>query len=81
LIGMGAILSIRSEIGDGSVVAEGAVVKFNQVIDRLIMVAGNPVRKIRDIKQKDREWWEYSKKLYVNLAHKYIKLGMEKVRA
>lgn len=80
LIGMGAILSIRSEIGNGSTVAEGAIVKFSQQIGDYIMAAGNPARRIRDINQKDRDWWSYSKKLYVDLAHKYLRLGIEEIK-
>ncbi|MCX8109884.1 MAG: gamma carbonic anhydrase family protein [Syntrophorhabdaceae bacterium] len=79
LIGMGAILSIRSEIGNGSIVAEGAIVRLGEQIGDDIMIAGNPARKIRGVNQKDREWWLYSKKLYVDLAHKYLRLGMERV--
>lgn len=80
LIGMGAILSIRSEVGNGSTVAEGAIVKFSQQIGDYIMAAGNPARRIRDINQKDRDWWSYSKKLYVDLAHKYLRLGIEEIK-
>ena len=41
-IGMGAVLSIRSEIGRASVVAEGAIVKQGQKVPESIVVAGNP---------------------------------------
>ncbi|HOV89100.1 MAG TPA: gamma carbonic anhydrase family protein [Syntrophorhabdaceae bacterium] len=79
LIGMGAILSLRSEIGKNSTVAEGAIIKNNQVIGSSIMVAGNPARKIRETNEKDRKFWEYTKNLYVELAHKYLRLGIEKI--
>lgn len=79
LIGMGAILSIRSEIGNNSTVAEGAIIKNSQVIGDSTVVAGNPCRKIRDITQKDKQFWEYSKRLYVELAHKYLRLGIERI--
>jgi carbonic anhydrase/acetyltransferase-like protein (isoleucine patch superfamily) len=78
-IGMGAILSIRSEIGCGSVVAEGGVVKQGQVIPESIVVAGNPAKKIKDVLQKDVEFWNRARQIYVNLAEKYCRLGMEKV--
>jgi len=78
-IGMGAILSIRSEVDDGSVVAEGAVVPKGKKIQGGIVVAGNPAKKIRDITDKDRKFWEYSVKLYVNLARMYLAWGMEKM--
>jgi carbonic anhydrase/acetyltransferase-like protein (isoleucine patch superfamily) len=78
-IGMGAILSIRSEIGRGSVVAEGAVVKQGQTIPEGEVVAGNPARKIKDMSQKDIDFWSYSRQIYVDLAAKYCMIGMEKI--
>jgi carbonic anhydrase/acetyltransferase-like protein (isoleucine patch superfamily) len=78
-IGMGAILSIRSEISDGTTVAEGTIVKREQKIPAGIIVAGNPAKKIRDMSQKEKEFWDYSRDLYVDLAHKYCKIGMERI--
>jgi carbonic anhydrase/acetyltransferase-like protein (isoleucine patch superfamily) len=78
-IGMGAVLSIRSEIGVGSVVAEGAVVKQGQVITESIVVAGNPARKIKDMSDKDIDFWKHSRQIYVDLAQKYLKIGMQRV--
>lgn len=78
-VGMGAVLSIRSEVASGATVAEGAVVKQGQKIPASVVSAGNPAKKIRDVSQKEREFWDYARKLYVDLAHKYCKLGMEKI--
>jgi len=78
-VGMGAVLSIRSEVASGATVAEGAVVKQGQKIPASVVSAGNPAKKIRDVSQKERDFWDYARKLYVDLAHKYCKLGMEKI--
>ncbi len=78
-IGMGAILSIRSEIGRASVVAEGAVVKQGQKVSESVVVAGNPARRIRDMSRKDMDFWGHSRRIYVDLAAKYSKIGMEKI--
>jgi len=78
-IGMGAILSVRSDIGKESVVAEGAVVKQGQHIPESVMVAGNPARRIRETSQKDRDFWTYSRQIYINLAQKYLSIGMERI--
>ena len=43
-IGMGSILSLRSEIGQEAIVAEGAVVKQEQQVPGSILVAGNPAK-------------------------------------
>jgi carbonic anhydrase/acetyltransferase-like protein (isoleucine patch superfamily) len=78
-IGMGAILSVRSEIGQETVVAEGAVVKQGQSVPGSIVVAGNPAKKARDISTKDRDFWAYSRKVYRDLAKKYIVKGMHEL--
>jgi carbonic anhydrase/acetyltransferase-like protein (isoleucine patch superfamily) len=78
-IGMGAILSIRTEVGRGAVVAEGAVVKQGQIVPEGIVVAGNPAKKIKDMLEKDVKFWAHSRQIYVDLAAKYLKLGMERV--
>lgn len=79
-IGMGAILSIRSEIGEGTVIAEGTVVKQNQSIAPGIIAAGNPARKIRDISDKDQDFWTHSRRVYVDLAKKYLAIGMHRTQ-
>lgn len=78
-IGMGAILSIRSEIGRLTVVAEGSVVKQGQIVPERIVVAGNPAKKVRDMSQKDFDFWAHSRRVYVELAGKYCRIGMERI--
>lgn len=78
-VGMGAILSVRSEIGKESIVAEGSIVKQAQKVAGSIVVAGNPARKIRDSSQKDRDFWTRSRQTYVELARKYLTIGMTKI--
>jgi carbonic anhydrase/acetyltransferase-like protein (isoleucine patch superfamily) len=78
-IGMGAILSIRSEVASKSIVAEGAIVKQNQKIPESVMVAGNPAKQLRKASQAEEEHWDWARKLYIDLAHKYCDLGMEKI--
>jgi carbonic anhydrase/acetyltransferase-like protein (isoleucine patch superfamily) len=78
-VGMGAILSIRSEIGEDSVVGEGAVVKQGQVIPASVVVAGSPAKKIKDMTEKDVAFWVRARQIYVDLAQKYLKIGMDRV--
>jgi carbonic anhydrase/acetyltransferase-like protein (isoleucine patch superfamily) len=80
-IGMGAILSIRSEVGDGSIIAEGAVVKREQKIPGSVIAAGNPARKIKDATERERAFWEYGRKIYRDLGRKYCDIGMERIDA
>jgi carbonic anhydrase/acetyltransferase-like protein (isoleucine patch superfamily) len=79
VVGMGSILSILSEIGERSIVAEGAVVKWNQAIPPNVVAAGNPAHVVREISPKDREFWDAGKQLYIDLAKKYLDEGMERI--
>jgi carbonic anhydrase/acetyltransferase-like protein (isoleucine patch superfamily) len=78
-IGMGAILSIRSEIGENTIVAEGTVVKMNQIIPADVLAAGNPARVKREVGSENSKFWEWGKQLYIDLAKKYLKSGMKRI--
>jgi carbonic anhydrase/acetyltransferase-like protein (isoleucine patch superfamily) len=79
VIGMGAVLSIYSIIGKNTIVAEGAVVKMRQAIPEGVVAGGNPAKIIRKIATKDIGYWDMGKELYINLAKKYLTIGMERI--
>lgn len=76
VIGMGAILSIFSETGEWTIVGEGSLVRANQKIAPRVVAVGNPIRVVRDVTDQDQELWNYGKKVYVDLALKYLDQGM-----
>ena len=80
VIGMGAVLSIVSEIGEGAIVAEGGIVKAKQIIPAKVVVAGNPASIVRDVTAKDEEMWGWVKQLYIDLAKQYLDEGMVPVK-
>ena len=80
-IGTGAILSLYSEVATGSIIGEGAIVRQGQKIPESIVAAGNPARKIREVTQKQKEYWEWAVQLYVGLARKYLGQGMKRITA
>lgn len=79
VIGMGATVSIWSQIGTWTIVAEGAVVKMKQTIPDSVVAAGNPARVVRAVSSEDRAFWEWGKQLYIDLAKKYREQGMQPV--
>ena len=76
VIGMGAVVSIFSQVGRRSIVAEGSVVKLNQIIPEKVVAAGNPARVVRAVNQQDEELWDYGKQVYIDLAAKYLEQGL-----
>jgi carbonic anhydrase/acetyltransferase-like protein (isoleucine patch superfamily) len=79
VIGMGATLSLYSEVGEDTIIAEGGVVRMRQVIVAGVVAGGNPARVLRVVTPKDREYWAWGKQLYVDLAKKYLDIGMEEL--
>ncbi len=75
-VGMGAILSLYSEIGEYAVVAEGAVVKQGQVIEPKVVVGGAPAKVLRQLLDRDLDTWGKTKQWYIDLAKQYTTPGM-----
>jgi carbonic anhydrase/acetyltransferase-like protein (isoleucine patch superfamily) len=80
VVGMGAVLSLGVKVGEKAIVAEGAVVKMNQKVPAGVVVAGNPASVIRNVTPEEEEQWKRGKQLYINLAKKYLKIGLQPIR-
>ena len=74
-IGMGAVLSLFSEIGEYAVVGECALVKRRQKIPPRVVVGGVTAVQLRELEEKDIVRWEASKDSYVELAAAYLMPG------
>jgi carbonic anhydrase/acetyltransferase-like protein (isoleucine patch superfamily) len=79
VIGMGSVVSIGAEVGSGSIVAEACVVKTGQKVPENTVVVGNPARAARQVSQKDTDFWDAGKQVYIDLAKKYLKEGMQRI--
>jgi carbonic anhydrase/acetyltransferase-like protein (isoleucine patch superfamily) len=79
VVGMGAVLSLGVKVGERAIVAEGAVVKMNQKVPAGVVVAGNPAAVIRNVTPEDEERWKRGKQLYIDLAKKYLKIGLQPI--
>ena len=80
VIGMGAVLSLGVKVGERTIVAEGAVVRMNQKVPPRVVVAGNPAKIIRDVALEDEERWTKGKQLYIDLAQKYLRIGLQPIK-
>jgi carbonic anhydrase/acetyltransferase-like protein (isoleucine patch superfamily) len=77
---MGAVLSLGVKVGEKAIVAEGAVVKMRQKVPAGVVVAGNPATIIRNVTPEEKEEWNRGKQLYINLAKKYLEIGLQPIR-
>lgn len=79
VIGMGAVISIWSEVGEWTIVAECSVIKMRQTVPSEVVVAGNPAKIVRATTKKDKDLWTWGKQVYIDLAKKYLDVGMAPV--
>ncbi|MBX7119795.1 MAG: gamma carbonic anhydrase family protein [Gemmatimonadaceae bacterium] len=67
LIGIGAVVLSRAEVGSWTLVAAGAVVSEGKVLPSEALVAGVPARVLRALTPEQRERLDYSWRTYVEL--------------
>jgi carbonic anhydrase/acetyltransferase-like protein (isoleucine patch superfamily) len=79
VVGMGAVLSLGVKVGERAIVAEGAVVRMNQKVSAGVIIAGNPGKVIRNVTPEDEQRWKEGKQLYIDLAKKYLKIGLQPI--
>ena len=72
LIGMSATVLGGAKIGDGAVVAAGALGKENAVIPPRTLVAGVPARVIREVSEKELAFMRHAIPHYVETAESYL---------
>jgi len=71
LIGMGSIVLDGSVIKSGAMVGAGSLVPPNKVLDGGYMWLGSPVKKIRELTEKEKAFLSYSAKHYVSLKNRH----------
>ena len=79
VIGMGAVLSLGVKVGERAIVAEGAVVRMNQKVSGRCRRRREPCESDSRRYAQDEERWKKGKQLYIDLAKKYLKIGLQPV--
>ena len=79
VIGMNAVVSDYSEIGEWSVVAEGCVVKNNQKIPSEKIAVGIPAKIVADTTKDYKKQWTHFKEIYATLAEKTYREQLKKI--
>ena len=71
LIGMGSIVMDGAIIEDEVVLAAGSIVPPGKTLESGYVYRGSPAKQVREITDKEREFFRYSANNYVNLKNKH----------
>jgi carbonic anhydrase/acetyltransferase-like protein (isoleucine patch superfamily) len=77
VIGLGAILTDFSVVGEWAIIGEGAVVR-GEVPDGMVAV-GIPAKVIGKVTEKHKEEWQYYKEKYAELAGVRYPRGLKRI--
>ena len=75
VIGMRATISDYSTVGEWTIIGEMGLVKSHQRVPDGVVAVGIPVKVARKVGKTQKDFWSYGKKLYVQMAHRYITPG------
>ena len=79
VIGMSAVVSDYSEVGEGAIVGEMGLVKRGQKIPPRKVAVGMPVKVIGDVGERHDLMARRAKQIYVELAARYLAGGMVEI--
>lgn len=72
LIGMGAIVMDGAVVEDEVIVAAGSIVSPGKTLESGFVYRGSPAKAVREISDKERNFFTYSANNYVNLSAKHL---------
>jgi len=72
LIGMGAIILDNAVVESGAMVAAGALITPGKIVRAGTLVAGNPMRILRELAERDLAMIQFSWRAYVERTREYL---------
>ncbi len=72
MIGMGAVILSKAQIGERCIIGAGAVVKEKDIIPDGSMVVGVPGKVIKQLTPEQMQYMEHNCEEYVKLSRKYL---------
>jgi len=75
VVGMRATISDYSVVGRWAIIGEMGLVKNSQQVPDGVVAVGVPVKVVAKVDKKQKEFWSYGKKLYTEMAHRYMAPG------
>ena len=73
LIGMGSVVLDGSVVESGAMVGAGSLVPPNKILQGGYMWLGSPVKKARELTEKEKSFLQYSAQQYVKLKNRHAK--------
>ena len=73
LIGMGSVVLDGSVVQSGAMVGAGSLVPPNKVLEGGYMWLGSPVKRVRELSDKEKAFLKYSAQQYVKLKNRHSK--------
>ena len=73
LIGMGSVVLDGAVVQSGAMVGAGSLVPPNKVLEGGYMWLGSPVKRVRELTDREKAFLEYSAKHYVDLKNRHTK--------
>jgi carbonic anhydrase/acetyltransferase-like protein (isoleucine patch superfamily) len=72
LIGIGSIVLDGAVVQSGAIVGAGSLVPPNKILDGGYMWRGSPVKKVRELTEKEKAFLSYSANHYVALKNRHL---------
>jgi len=72
---MRATISDYSVVGEWAIIGEMGLVKNKQQVPDGSVAVGVPVRVVSKVSKQQKEFWSYGKKLYTEMARRYLAPG------
>lgn len=72
LIGMAAVVMDGAVINDDVLIAAGTLVPPGKVLESGYLYMGSPVKQVRPLSEKERDFFLYTSSRYTNLAAEYL---------
>ena len=72
LIGMGSVVLDGAVIKKGAMIGAGSVGSPKKTLEGGYLYIGSPARQVRELTEKEKEFFEYSAKHYVSLKNDYL---------
>jgi carbonic anhydrase/acetyltransferase-like protein (isoleucine patch superfamily) len=72
LIGMGSVVMDGAVIESGVILGAGSLVPGGKVLESGYLWVGSPVRRARELNEKEKEFLQYSPQNYAKLAQSYL---------